>query len=400
MSDQHPINMICIATYFKGEAFLRQSKRDGCKVILVTVEKLRDADWPREAVDEFYYMPDGYNRDDILKGISYLARTQVIDRIVPLDEFDQETAALLREHLRIPGMGDTTARYFRDKFAMRVKARNSGILVPDFVHVLNYDHLREYMARVPPPWVLKPRSEAASIGIKKLSRSDELWPLLEELGDRQSFYVLEHYVPGDIYHVDSIVSEREVVFAVVHKYGHPPMDVSAGGIFTTRKIPHESADAQALELLNRDVIKALGLVRGVTHTEFIKGHEDGRFYFLETAARVGGANIAECVEASSGLNLWAEWARIEIAGEDKPYELPPHRDDYAGVIISLARQQHPDTSAYDEPEIVYRLNKPYHAGLVVASPSLERVEQLLDEYSLRFYRDFYATGPPINRTTA
>jgi biotin carboxylase len=392
--------MICIATYFKGEAFLRQSKRDGCKVILVTVEKLRDADWPREAVDEFYYMPDGYNRDDIIKGISYLARTQVIDRIVPLDEFDQETAALLREHLRIPGMGDTTARYFRDKLAMRVKARNSGILVPDFVHVLNYDHLREYMNRVAPPWVLKPRSEAASIGIKKLSRSDELWPLLDELGDRQSFYVLEHYVPGDIYHVDSIVSEREVVFAVVHKYGHPPMDVSAGGIFTTRKIPHESADAQALELLNRDVIKALGLVRGVTHTEFIKGHEDGRFYFLETAARVGGANIAECIEAASGLNLWAEWARIEIAGEDHPYELPPHRDDYAGVIISLARQQQPDTSAYDAPEIVYRLNKPYHAGLVIASPSLERVEQLLDEYSPRFYQDFYTTGPPIDRATA
>ena len=400
MSDQHPLNMICIATYFKGEAFLRQSKRDGCKVILVTVEKLRDADWPREAVDEFYYMPDGYSRDDILKGISYLARTQVIDRIVPLDEFDQETAALLREHLRIPGMGDTTARYFRDKLAMRVKARNSGILVPEFVHVLNYDHLREYMNRVAPPWVLKPRSEAASIGIKKLSRSDELWPLLDQLGDRQSFYVLEQYVAGDIYHVDSIVSERELVFAVVHKYGHPPMDVSAGGIFTTRKIPHESADAQALELLNRDVVKALGLVRGVTHTEFIKGHEDGRFYFLETAARVGGANIAECVEAASGLNLWAEWARIEIAGEDKPYELPPHRDDYAGVIISLARQQCPDTSAYDAPEVVYRLNKPYHAGLVIASPSLERVEQLLDEYSPRFYQDFYTTGPPIDRATA
>ncbi|HST23247.1 MAG TPA: ATP-grasp domain-containing protein, partial [Blastocatellia bacterium] len=335
-----------------------------------------------------------------IKGISYLARTQVIDRIVPLDEFDQETAALLREHLRIPGMGDTTARYFRDKLAMRVKARNSGILVPEFVHVLNYDHLREYLNRVAPPWVLKPRSEAASIGIKKLSRSDELWPLLDELGDRQSFYVLEHYVPGDIYHVDSIVSEREVVFAVVHKYGHPPMDVSAGGIFTTRKIPHESADAQALELLNRDVIKALGLVRGVTHTEFIKGHEDGRFYFLETAARVGGANIAECVEAASGLNLWAEWARIEIAGEDHPYELPPHRDDYAGVIISLARQQCPDTSAYDAPEIVYRLNKPYHAGLVITSPSLERVEQLLDEYSPRFYQDFHTTGPPIDRATA
>ena len=394
MTDHPQLSIVCIASFFKGEAFLRECRRQGCRVILVTVEKLKDADWPRDAIDEIFYMPDKYSRDDIIKGISYLARTQTIDRIVPLDEFDQETAAILREHLRTPGMGDTTARYFRDKLAMRVKAKDSGILVPEFVHVLNYDRIREYLARVSPPWVLKPRSEAASIGIKKLARSDELWPLLDGLGDRQSFYVLEQYIAGDIYHVDSIISEREIVFAVVSKYGRPPMDVSLGGVFTTRKIPHESADAQSLELLNRDVIKTLGLVRGVAHTEFIKGRDDGRFYFLETAARVGGANIAECIEAATGINLWAEWARIEIYGGDRAYELPPHRDDYAGVVISLARQEHPDTSAYDDAEIVYRLSKHHHAGIVFASPSLERVEHLLDEYSRRFYEDFYATEPP------
>ncbi|MEK6322737.1 MAG: ATP-grasp domain-containing protein [Acidobacteriota bacterium] len=397
MSKQRPLTMLCLASYEKGEAFLRECKRQGCRVILITVENLREANWPRQAIDEIFYMPDGYSRDDIIKGVSYLARTQVIDRIVPLDEFDQETAALVREHLRNPGMGDTTARYFRDKLAMRVKARSAGILVPEFVHVLNYDRLREFMSRVPPPWVLKPRSEAASIGIKKLAASDELWPLLEALGDRQSFYVLEQYLPGDIYHVDSIVSEREVVFAVAHKYGHPPMDVSLGGIFTTKKIPRQSADAQALDSLNREVINTLGLVRGVTHTEFIKSRGDGRFYFLETAARVGGANIAEAIEASTGLNLWAEWARIEIAGEEGSYELPPHRDDYAGVIISLARQEHPDTSAYDDPEIVYRLNKLHHAGLVVASNDPQRVEQLLEAYSRRFYEDFYTSAPPLDR---
>ena len=175
------------------------------------------------------------------------------------------------------------------------------------------------------------------------------------------------------------------------------MDVSLGGIFTTQKIPRQSADAQALESLNRQVINALGLVRGVTHTEFIKSRANGLFYFLETAARVGGANIAEAIEASTGLNLWAEWARVEIAGEDAQYELPPHRDDYAGVIISLARQEHPDTSAYDDPEIVYRLNKPHHAGLVVASTDPQRVAQLLEVYSRRFYEDFYTTGPPLDR---
>lgn len=399
MNDK-PLTILCLASYEKGEAFLRECKRQGCRVLLITVEKLREANWPREAIDEVFYMPDHYSRDDIIKGVSYLARTQTVDRIVPLDEYDQETAALLREHLRIPGMGDTTARYFRDKLAMRVKARSENILVPEFVHVLNYDSLREFMSRVPPPWVLKPRSEAASMGIKKLTASDELWPLLEALGDRQSFYVLEQFLPGDIFHVDSIVFERSVVFSVPHKYGHPPMDVSLGGIFTTRKIPRESSDAVALDTINRKVVNALGLVRGVTHTEFIKSNQDGQFYFLETAARVGGANIAETIEAATGLNLWAEWARIEIAGEDKDYELPEHRDDYAGVIISLARQLHPDTSAYDDPEIVYRLNKLHHAGLVVASTDAQRIEQLLSSYSRRFYEDFYTSEPPLDKPTS
>ena len=400
MSDQLPLTMVCLASYEKGEAFLRECNRQGCRVLLITVETLRDANWPREAIDEIFYMPDGYSRDDIVKGVSYLARAQNIDRIVPLDEYDQETAALLREHLRIPGMGDTTARYFRDKLAMRVKARTDRIPVPDFVHVLNYDRLREFMSRVAPPWVLKPRSEAASMGIKKIAASDDLWPLLDTLGDRQSFYVLEQYLPGDIYHVDSIVSKREVLFAVPHQYGHPPMDVSQGGIFTTRKIARKSADAQALDSLNRKVVEKLGLVRGVTHAEFIKGRADGRFYFLESAARVGGANIAEAIEAATGLNLWAEWARIEIAGEEGSYEVPPHRDDYAGVIISLARQECPNTSGYDDPEIVYRLNKLHHAGLVVASTDPLRVEQLLEGYSRRFYADFYATEPPRDRPTS
>jgi len=401
VSQQRQISILCLASYEKGAEFMRECKRRGCRVLLLTLESLAKADWPRESIDNIFYMPSISNREDIIKGVSYLARTQRIDRIVPMDDFDVETAAILREHLRIPGMGDTTARHFRDKLAMRVKALGEGILVPEFVHVLNYELIREYMARVPAPWVLKPRSEASAIGIKKIKRPEELWPILDALGDKQSFYVLEQFIPGDIYHVDSIVSEREVVFAVPHKYGHPPMNVAHdGGIFTSRKIPGDSADAQVLQSLNRELMAALGLVRGVTHTEFIKGKEDGRFYFLETAARVGGANIAELIEASTGVNLWAEWARIEIGRGEEAYELPEHKDEYAGVILSLARQEHPDTSAYTDPEIVWRLDKRYHAGLIVSSKNPKRVEQLLDEYSERFYADFYATQPLPERPTS
>jgi hypothetical protein len=168
----------------------------------------------------------------------------------------------------------------------------------------------------------------------------------------------------------------------------------------TRTISRASADSQALEGLNRELLQTLGLVRGVTHTEFIRGRDDGRFYFLETASRVGGANINEVVEAATGINLWAEWAKLEVAGERGTYRLPPHRDDYAGIVISLARQERPDTSAYRDPEIIWRLNKRHHVGLLVASTDPARVEYLLYDYIQRFYRDFYATQPLPEKPTS
>lgn len=400
MSEKRPLTVLCIATFEKGQEFMRECKRQGCRVLVVTMEKLRDADWPRESVDEFFYLPDDYKLEDVRKGVSWMARTRDIDRIVPLDDFDVETAAALREHLRIPGMGDTTARHFRDKLAMRVKARDHGVLVPEFVHALNHARIQEFTERVAPPWVLKPRSEASAVGIKKVKEAAELWPLLEELGDRQSFYLIEQFIPGDIFHVDSVVWQREPLFTAVSKYGQPPMTVAhGGGVFMTRTIPRESADAQALELLNHELLRTLGLVRGVTHTEFIKGG-DGRFYFLETAARVGGANIAEVVEAARGINLWREWSRIEVAGEYGHYELPPVRNEYAGIVITLARQEWPDTSDYDDPEVVFRLRKLHHVGLLVASHDPARIEHLLDTYARRLLEDFSATLPPAERPTS
>ncbi len=391
---------MCLASYEKGQEFLRECKRQGCRVLLVTAEKLRDADWPRESVDEFFYMPEDFALDELTRAVSYVARTREIDRIVPLDDFDVETAAALREHLRIPGMGDTTARYFRDKLSMRMKARESGVLVPDFVHANNDARVRAFTESVPAPWVLKPRSEASAIGIAKVNSAEELWPQLENLGERRSFYLIEQFIPGDIFHVDSVVSEGETVFTAVSKYGKPPMEVAhGGGVFLTRTISRQTEDARALERLNRDLVRSLGLPRGVTHTEFIKAG-DGRFYFLETAARVGGANIAEVVEAATGINLWREWARVEIAGERGLYELPPRREDYAGIVISLARQEWPDTSAYDDPEIVFRLRKRHHVGLLVASHDAARVEHLLNSYARRFLEDFSATLPAPDKATS
>jgi hypothetical protein len=113
---------------------------------------------------------------------------------------------------------------------------------------------------------------------------------------------------------------------------------------------------------------------------------------------VGGASIDELVEAATGLNLWAEWARLEQAhARGVPYQLPPTRNEYAGLLVCLARQEWPDYGPFDAPELVWRLHKKHHAGLIVASGDPGRVQTLLHDYGQRFADTFLAVAPPLDK---
>jgi hypothetical protein len=170
-----------------------------------------------------------------------------------------------------------------------------------------------------------------------------------------------------------------------------------GGAYISRTVARGSADEKKLLGTNRILIKALGLQRGATHAEFIKSTADEKFYFLEVASRVGGAYIADVLEAASGINLWREWAKVEITDGVGAKRIPPSRKEYAGIILSLAKQESPDMSGYTDSEIVYRVKKRHHAGVIVRSPRLERVTELLDDYGRRFVDDFVAVVAPPER---
>jgi biotin carboxylase len=394
--------ILCVASFFKGNHFLDQCKKEGFKVVLLTAEALLQKPWVRESIDEVFAVPSFADRATVLNAVTYLARTRDFARIAPLDDYDVELAAHLREHLRIPGMGETTARYFRDKLAMRARAKDRGIAVPEFVHVLNHDAIRAFCERVPAPWLIKPRSEASSVGIRKLHRVEDIWPIIEQLGDRQSSYLLERMIPGDVFHVDCVVWDRKPVFAAAHQYRRPLLEVvHGGGMFSTRTVPRGSALEQRLFEANAKIVEHLGLVRGVMHTELIRGKDDDVIYFLETAARVGGVHISDLVEASTGVDLWREWAKIELSQGETPYTPPTPRKDYGGLIVTLAKQEVPDTSAYDNPEIVWRLEgNPNHVGFIVRADTPERVEALLEELEPRVAEDFMTSMPAPASATA
>ena len=402
--ENRPLNIICLATYFKGADFIRECKAHGCRVFLVTKEKVLREDWPRESLDDLIAVPNDAGPPLFIDLLAFLGRRMKIDRVIALEEFDVVTAALMREHLCLPGLSSSGAKVFRDKLSMAVHSRRAGLNVPEFVPLVNLEEVDEFMQRVPGPWVIKPRSDVSAIGIRKVSEPEEVRRAMhamnerENLRERASYYVLARFIAGEVFHVDSVVDDGKVIFAGTNQYGRPPMEVAhQGGSFISRTLERGSTDEKELLAANKKLVRALGLQRGATHAEFIKSDADGKFYFLEIAARVGGAYISDVLEAASGVNLWREWARLEIADGKGPLKITPLRKEYAGIILSLAKQEHPDTSSYADEEIVHRVKKRHHAGLIVRSPRLERVNELLDHYGRRFADDFVAIEPPPER---
>src|ERR1043165_2071578 len=392
-----PLNIICLATYFKGADFIHECKAHGCQVILVTKEKMLKEDWPRESLDDLIAVPNDAGPALFIDLLAFLARNRKIDRVVALEEFDVVTAALMREHLCLPGLSSSNAKCFRDKLSMAVHSQRAGINVPDFVPLVNAEEVDEFMQRVPGPWVIKPRSDVSAIGISKVSEPEEVRRAISEMNEREnlreraSYYVLARLIPGEVFNADPIDNDGKGLVAGTNQSGRPPMQVAhQGGAYISRTLERGAADEKTLLSINKKLVRALGLERGATHAEFIKSDADGKFYFLEIAARVGGAYISDVLEAASGINLWREWARLEIADGKAPATLKPLRKEYGGVIFSLGKKEYPDTGADTDDEIISRVKKRHHAGLIVRSPRLERVNQLLDDYSRRFVEDFVA----------
>lgn len=396
-------NFLCISSYFKGSDFLRACHERGNKVYLVTSESLRDEPWPTDSLHEIFFMeeskPYTWDLNHLTAGLSHLMRSTKIDRIVALDDFDVEKAAHLREIFRIPGMGQTTHRYFRDKLAMRFKAQDENIPVPPFTAIFNNDQLSQFISTVDGPWVLKPRSEASATGIQKLSTSQEVWAAVETLGDKRHGYLLEQFRPGHVFHVDALSVDGKQVFTSASKYLRPPMQVAHdGGVFCTVTLDESDTDYQDLRRLNNELLGSFGLLHGASHTEYIK-MPDGSWVFLETSSRVGGAYIADKIDFARGVNLWKEWAKIEHAVVNNiAYSLPEILPYHGGLLVSLTKEKRPDLTWVDE-EKVRILPMDFHIALTFRDESSKEVLKTLEDHARHVAEKLMNILPPTDQPT-
>jgi hypothetical protein len=197
-------------------------------------------------------------------------------------------------------------------------------------------------------------------------------------------------VAGEVFHVHSVVSECEVKFSVVHQGGTLPVPtLQTDDVITMRTVDRDSRDAKELTAINRALAPSLGLVRGVTHAQFLRSFANDSYYFLEIGACVGGAFaggsqfdtqfLDRLVEVSTGVNLWREWAKLEAADlRDASYPPPDSFEGYAGSVVCHGQSALPDQDM-NQPAVVSRFRKDDCAGLILRAATPERVQNLVEE---------------------
>jgi hypothetical protein len=363
---------LCISNSLRGVDFLHQCAEMDVRPTVLTLEGLRDASWPREAIEDLAIMPAGLTREQMLNTIAWMARGRSFHRVFALDAANLLCAAEVREYMRVPGMGVTTAGFHCDRLAMRLGARASGFAGPEFCRVLNYDEMRAFMTRTPAPWLLMPRTPGPGLSPIAAEDSEQLWRALDVLGDQQSHYLLEQPLTGEHFTVESIVFRRQVILAQV--LWHRPL---AGGATETETVDRSGREWAELMAWNKVLAPSFGMVQGVVQTHFVRIATTGEFRFAEIVAGVSADSAVQVVEAATGLNLWREWARLEVAHLRGVAYAPNGWTEHDALYLEYpAGRVAADTPELAARELLSRVQAGGYEQLLFRATRRERMERL------------------------
>ncbi len=295
--------------------------------------------WQRRYVSDVHLI-ERFSLDHLLAAVRGYADSHRIGGVVTLDERYVEPVAQLVAELGLPGASPDAVRACKDKWTTRrrLAATGAGAVQAELAHTL--DEAVAAADRIGLPVVLKPRAFGGSIGVV---RADTLAEVASGYGiaavgaapglvltHESTGVIVEEYVPGEEYSVDSVVYEGRVTpICLAHKeLGPAPYFQEIGHVVDpTVPIP------DALVALLQRVHELLGFDLGVTHTE-VKLAPDG-YRLIEVNARLGGDLIPYLGRLALGADLAGAVADLALGRPPRVtvtprqaaavrFVLPPH----------------------------------------------------------------------------
>ena len=267
---------------------------------------------------------------------AYAARHRV-DRVECLWEPLMIAAAKIREALGAPGMTVAETVPFRDKEIMKQVLDRAGIRTPRHANAHTVREVREAVAAIGYPAIVKPIAGAGSADTFRLDDAGQLERVLPRLGHVEEVSV-EEFIDGEEFTYDTVCGGGEVLYDNISWYRPRPLiarslEWVSPQTMALRDI--EAPDLAAGRAMGRAVLSAMNFREGFTHMEWYR-KADGEVVFGEIAARPPGAYTVDVMNYACDIDLFHGWAEAVLRGR---LGVPVERRYNAVSIFKRARGQ-------------------------------------------------------------
>jgi biotin carboxylase len=226
-----------------------------------------------------------------------------VTRIALFGEQDCDRAAAVGEALGVTTHRQQTVGWVQDKHAMRARLRATGLEDTPAALVTDPVMLRDFAAEHGLPLVVKPNGGVASVGVSVARTPADLdacfAKAVAEHGTFSSPGVLaERFFAGPQFSVEGFSEDGEHVFiAIARKYSDPVTLSELGHVLPA---PLSSDEVKLIHHYAGEVLDALGVRFGPTHTEFVLTTEGPRI--IETHLRLS-SDTGPLVPGATGVDL-------------------------------------------------------------------------------------------------
>ncbi len=274
------------------------AKKMGCYILGTSEDKKAEG---IELVDEFLTL----NPRDLRKCFEIAKKFKPQGVISDACDYSHFACTFLNNILNLKNIGLEAAQLTTNKFWMRAKCKNDGILQPRFVYCKTLTEAKLAVNIINFPLIIKPVDNRGSFGVNIVNSSKDLkMAYFDALQNSHSRgIIVEAFIDGIHITVDGCVDQN----MKHHNLAIASKKIRRGfrPIIEEVRYPADFSKALNKKILatNDKVIKSLDIRNGLTHSEYIIDNKE-RCFLVETANRGGGVlTSSKIIPLISGVNV-------------------------------------------------------------------------------------------------
>lgn len=257
------------------------------------------------------YVFDNYENNNLVeqKALEIGSKFRLIG-LFTRAESDIIRAAKLREALKIQGQNPESALAFRNKVRMKDHLKYSGVNLPTYTLIESPDTVKWFSEKHGFPVVIKPVAESGSTGVTILYNEGEMNRFLGSVMNYSDLEV-ETFVEGQMYHIDGLVVNDEIIFIQPYKYVNDCLAYRKNTFLGGRSVsPNDKIYHDLIDTVKK-VITHLPSPKNMAFHAEVWEKSNGELVFCEIASRPGGATVGLSIEYGFNFNIDKLWLLVE-----------------------------------------------------------------------------------------